>query len=634
MKPLKKITGKDVINSKELTEIDYEQIALALYDEMQKPDNVGIRDYNEKHKPLNSDVFNLKRNDIKNYNFPTVEELNKHDELYFSLEVDKFCLAITGRQRYDLNYEDRQKIFDMFKRIVKDSANASAGNADSDSDSDLSIYEGIDFFQKVGETIHEYNNRIAKDVYGKKYKELTKKEQVELEDIEQKAGIQTCESDEIKDFDLETAKKLYQMLGCIQVENAWVNVNHLSSAINNTTVRNKLKNFKYKKVENGKERISDYGEYLVTSALNNPDFPFYQRIAFKPFNEGLDEFEYNLWKENVYEDIPMDERGWKILDFIKKIICKDRKTVYRYLKKWIAFIIHKDKKTQVGIAVRGDGGEGKGTFAKIIEKLLNEKFYFINDIEEIHSRFNAHLFNKTFLCINDENGKGRGIESIKSKVTDDNFRYEIKCGAVVTDAKNHFNFLVLSNDDLDKLVPQLDEANKRRWIILEVSREHANDFNYFKEILKLLNDREVIQMLGNYFKKIDIEDWIPMDIPDTLEKRQAEIAQNTFLEYIVQAEFSDTDFVEIDKEKWIKKDTLVNLYNEWFSDPNGGGYDILKDTKKIVKPKSLGKSPIYLNSEKKRINRTNGVQELCINKKYIDILIERLKLENSKNHQK
>jgi len=583
--------------------------------------NIEINSSNEtinnlvKNDDINSDskIFTIKLNRVfeKLYSSGHLKNLYSFNfESYWITKSFEYARKITGNNCiYPEKLTD-----DIYERIacymsdilekeqIMKNAKMNVNNNAANADSDFTIYEGIDFFQKVGETIHEYNDRIANDVYGKKYKDLTKKEQVKLEDIEQNARIQKCESDEeVKDFDIETAKKLYKMLGCIQLENAWVNVNHLSSAINNTTVRNKLKKFRFKKVENGKERISDYGEYLVTSSLNDPNFPFYQRIAFKPFNEGLDEFEYNLWKENVYEDIQMDERGWKLLDFIKKIICKDRQTIYSYIEKWIAFIIQKDEKTQAGIAIRGDGGEGKGRFVLLLEKLLNEKFYFINDIEEIHSRFNAHLFNKTIICINDANGKGRGIESIKSKVTDDNFRYEIKCGAVVTDAKNHFNFIVLSNDDLEKLVPQLDEANKRRWIILETSKEHQNDFDYFGKIMELLNDREVIQMLGNYFKRINIEGWIPMDIPDTDEKKRAEIEQNTFLEYIVQSNLSDDNFKEKDGELWIEKDILYNYYNEWFSNPKGGGYDTLTDSKKIVKSKSLALPPIYLTAFQKKI---------------------------------
>jgi len=289
----------------------------------------------------------------------------------------------------------------------------------------------------------------------------------------------------------------------------------------------------------------------------------------------LNKLEYNLWKENVYRNIPMDERGQIILDFIKDTIFTGREKQYTYWEKWYATIVQRDEKTEVGIAIRGDGGEGKGTFAKIMEKILNDKFFYINDIEEIHTRFNAYLLTKTFLCINDDIGKGRGIESIKSKVTDSDFHYEIKNGAVVDD-KNHFNFLLLSNDTLEDLVPQKIQADKRRWMILEASKKHAGDLNYFEKIWKLIKNKEVIQMLGNYFKNLDIENWNSRIIPDTEEKKIAEIEQNTFYQYIVQAQFSDDDFKEKDEEKWIEKVKIMNLYELWFRD----NYDINRDAKK------------------------------------------------------
>jgi len=54
-------------------------------------------------------------------------------------------------------------------------------------------------------------------------------------------------SEDIKFFDLETAKKLYQMLGCVRVQNSWIDINHLSSALNNNSVMNIFNDFKFKK---------------------------------------------------------------------------------------------------------------------------------------------------------------------------------------------------------------------------------------------------------------------------------------------------------------------------------------------------------------------------------------------------
>jgi len=240
-----------------------------------------------------------------------------------------------------------------------------------------------------------------------------------------------------------------------------------------------------------------------------------------------------------------------------------------------------------------------------------DKSYTIKSTDELESRFNAHLLPKTLLQTND--ASRRNIDSLKADVTDDTFHYEIKNGGVVTNVKNHFNFLVFGNETLEFLVPQKMNADKRRWLILEASRKHIDNYDYFKKLNDYINDDEVIQMTGYYFKTLNLKDWNRFKIPETEEQKKAKVEQNTFYEFLLEEDLSDDNFIEHNGKKWIKKETLYDFYEVWF----GNNYDVHKDASKLK-----GKKAIDIPVSRFEIN---GVRDKYINKKDINSLIEKLK---------
>lgn len=60
-----------------------------------------------KSEKVNPDIFDLKWNEIKNYDIPTASKWNKMDLLEF--ELSRFCESLTGKNKWDLSREEEKK---------------------------------------------------------------------------------------------------------------------------------------------------------------------------------------------------------------------------------------------------------------------------------------------------------------------------------------------------------------------------------------------------------------------------------------------------------------------------------------------------------------------------------------------
>ena len=134
----------------------------------------------------------------------------------------------------------------------------------------------------------------------------------------------------------------------------------------------------------------------------------------------------------------------------------------------------------------GEGLNGKGTFLRLIEKLIGKDNCCATEIEILCSnRFESNKLHKKLVCFIGEVDKGifKKTKTIKSLTGEDTVRVEFK-GKDGFDNKNYANPIIATNH-----LPETSDKTKgfyRRWSIVDF----PNEFNEKKNILKDIPEEE------------------------------------------------------------------------------------------------------------------------------------------------
>lgn len=134
----------------------------------------------------------------------------------------------------------------------------------------------------------------------------------------------------------------------------------------------------------------------------------------------------------------------------------------------------------------GEGLNGKGTFLRLIEKLIGENNYCATEIEILSSnRFESNKLHKKLVCFISEIDKGifKKTKTIKSLTGEDTVRIEFK-GKDGFDNKNYANPIITTNH-----LPETSDKTKgfyRRWTIVDF----PNTFDEKKNILDEIPEEE------------------------------------------------------------------------------------------------------------------------------------------------
>ena len=239
------------------------------------------------------------------------------------------------------------------------------------------------------------------------------------------------------------------------------------------------------------------------------------------------------------------------INHIREIICDNNKEVFKYLKKWIAFIVQNPgKKTTTAPIIIGEQGTGKGDFFAIPIATLFGKYALKNTtkIDTFTGRYNTTVENIVFANCNEmqdeTNAKFLNGDALKSIITEYDIEYESKfvnkrCG------QNVINLIFYSNHDL----PIRLENGDRRYMVTKVSNKRKEDFKHFEELAKTMKDQLFYQTLFTWFYEMDLKDFNPRSIPKTEAKQ---------------------DMVHASKESWLL------FFEEYIRDFTGDGY-ISKD---------------------------------------------------------
>lgn len=190
---------------------------------------------------------------------------------------------------------------------------------------------------------------------------------------------------------------------------------------------------------------------------------------------------FNLWQGFA---IQPDPRGsWQLFkDHVVDIICNGDRLMAEWVFDWMADLVQDPGDPKgTAIVMSGIEGCGKGTFCTMLGKLFGTHYKHLTNEEHLIGRFNGHMVDAIFVFADEAvfGGDRKAAGKLKALVTEKIITGERK-GIDAIQYKNCAHLAIASNESW--FIPAGPQS--RRWLVLAVSGEKANDRTYFNAIHK------------------------------------------------------------------------------------------------------------------------------------------------------
>ena len=260
--------------------------------------------------------------------------------------------------------------------------------------------------------------------------------------------------------------------------------------------------------------------------------------------------EFNTWTPFPYQDMTeeyeRDEEGLQEILFFIKILCRHDDAAVKFFVQWLAHMLQfpAEKTGHFPIFV-SDEGIGKGTFLKIVEKLVGkEKFLETTAPEkDVWGGFNSLMASAYFVYIN-EFGKKNQTEAdgkIKGLLTDGNLQIECK-GKDPVKITSYHRFMGSTNSEDPT---EVKKGMRRKWIV-RCSDELKNNRARFKTLHALIENPIVIRTFFDYLMEVECSELLGSDPPKTEYQSILEDSNVSIMEQFLK--WSVSDLMECKKD--------------------------------------------------------------------------------------
>ena len=223
----------------------------------------------------------------------------------------------------------------------------------------------------------------------------------------------------------------------------------------------------------------------------------------------------NLWRGwGVPEDKPGE---WGLIrQHIFEVVCGSNEDYYWYVLSWIAWSLQNPAKpAEVALVLIGDKGVGKGTLARVLQRIFGDHAFALSSPEDLVGRFNHHM-QDCLLLIADEiywTGGARGKDAagkLQTMITEPKLSVEPK-GIDRYQIRNMLHILMLAEPGW--VIPA--GRHERRFAALDVSIHRREDKAYFRALHAEIAGDGPAAMFAE-LRGMDLEGWHPRDIPKCL----------------------------------------------------------------------------------------------------------------------
>ena len=250
---------------------------------------------------------------------------------------------------------------------------------------------------------------------------------------------------------------------------------------------------------------------VISEFWSDPKTIEYRQTAFSPEPQPADTL--NFWVGITAK--PTIGDASVIKEFIRHVICAGNLALYKYLMSFLAHMVQQpEDKPGICIVLIGGQGVGKGIFFQLLGRIWGATTLLVSDIEQVIGRFNAALERNYVICMDEAlfAGDKRSLNRLKSLVTEPQIRIEQKYQPSRTinsyqrffAATNHDHFAHMEHDD-------------RRFLFLRVSDVHKQDAEYFRTLLKSLDEGESVEALVHELLNRSLTDFDARSRPKSAE---------------------------------------------------------------------------------------------------------------------
>jgi hypothetical protein len=230
---------------------------------------------------------------------------------------------------------------------------------------------------------------------------------------------------------------------------------------------------------------------ILGAFWDSPQTVCYAGVDFNP--DGTSASYLNLWVGPTI--IPRAGKWTLIKVFLLEVICSGVDGHYQYLLGFIAHALqYPGVKPGVMIALLGGQGIGKGTFARILQKIWSATFLQVHNVDAVTGAFNAAL-ERAFMVFLDEalfHGNRSASDALKSLVTEPVLQINEK-HQPSRQIQSFHRFIVATNASHLKHTDRDD----RRDLALRVSEVHKNDHQYWQALYQEIDNGGVEALVSD-----------------------------------------------------------------------------------------------------------------------------------------
>ena len=229
------------------------------------------------------------------------------------------------------------------------------------------------------------------------------------------------------------------------------------------------------------------------------------KLVYKPGEEQVKEDELNLWRGWGVE--PSEKGSCELLkEHLLKIVCQGNQVYYKYLWDWMADMFQ-NPKARRGISCRLERGRGRREELHrriALRKLLGTGYYLLDNSKILDSQFNEYMVNRLLVHLEEAFFSGNySVKAyLKSISTSEILQINPK-GLPTFTVNNYLKLLVTSNAEWMLPVDWRD----RRYFVLDVAPDKANDRAYFAAIREELENGGFERLLWELLNTEITSDW-------------------------------------------------------------------------------------------------------------------------------
>jgi hypothetical protein len=222
--------------------------------------------------------------------------------------------------------------------------------------------------------------------------------------------------------------------------------------------------------------------------------------------------EHELFNTYLGWGVEPKQGDWSLIRrHIREVLADGDPKTEDYIVRWTAWNIqHPDKMPLVALVLIGFKGRGKGTFARVLERIFGDHSLQISSQRHIVGNFNAHL-EDLILLISDEAywaGHKADAGTLQRMITEPTLTIERK-GYDVRNVKNHIRLLMLAEPGWSVPAGQ----DERRYAVYDVRAEVGNE-DYFNALYREIEGDGPAAMLYD-LQRIDLGSWHPRQVYKT-----------------------------------------------------------------------------------------------------------------------